>query len=356
MIKLRGVHQSLVLASLASFLAGASSVHCGGNAQNSSGFTGTGAGNGNGGSGSGASSGSGLGGQLGIDVQVVDYSAEQIYANDPPPLSCDGGGVPPVVMGTPECPSDKNLPGCPCTTPGMTAACWTGLRKNRNHGVCHDGMTTCSMVGEQLIWGPCGGEQLPNGATGKNACTCFSGGTWAIANLEPCFLTVTNGGTMTTTAFASTPAASPSMAPTCPFDMSTGVPTIPASWSSDTLQADCTGSFTLCYTIKAGDPKNAQTTDCVLAKACSSGYYGVANQTQMWPDLAGWVSGASMSACVQQFVNTGGYGEMSVHGQSDECDAVDKVFQRVTYCPSSCNTNPAGAGCQGCGNGGSGMF
>jgi hypothetical protein len=350
MIQLHGVHRGLVLASVSSFLVGASSVHCGGNAQSSSGFAGSG------GSGTGASTGSGLGGQLGLDVQVVDYSAEQIYANDPPPTTCDGGGMPPPVTGTPECPSDKNLPGCACTTPGMMAPCWTGLRKDRNHGVCHDGMTTCSMVGEQLIWGGCSGEQLPTGTTGKEACTCFSGGTWSIANLEPCFLTVTMSGTSTTTAFASTPAVPPSTAPTCPFNSSTGAPTVPTTWSGDTLQADCTGSFTLCYTIKAGDPKNPSSSDCVLAKACSSGYYAVANQMQTWPDLAGWVSNASMSACVQQFISTGGYGEMSVHGQSDECELIDKVFQRVTYCPMSCNTNPSGAGCQGCGNGASGMF
>ena len=62
----------------------------------------------------------------------MDYSADQIYASDPPPLACDGGGMPPPVTGTPECPSDKNLPGCPCNPAGSTAACWTGLRKNRD--------------------------------------------------------------------------------------------------------------------------------------------------------------------------------------------------------------------------------
>jgi hypothetical protein len=212
------------------------------------------------------------------------------------------------------------------------------------------------MVGEQLIWGPCGGEKLPTGTTGKASCACFSGGTWAIANLEPCFLTVTNGTTTTTTAFASTPASSASQPPTCPFDMSTGIPTVPATWSSDTLQADCTGSFTLCYTIKAGDSKNPLSTDCILAKSCTSGYYPTANAVQTWQPLPGWVSNASMSACVNQFTTTGGYGEMSVNGQSDECELIDKVFQRVTYCPASCNTNPDAGACQGCGNGGSGMF
>jgi hypothetical protein len=345
MSKLRVIHRNLILAATGAFVAGASSITCGGNSQAASG-TGGGqsSGNTNGGS-------SGLGGSIGIDVVDMDYSAEQIYANDPPPMTCDGGGMPPPVGGTPQCPSDKNLPGCPCSPVGATATCWTGLRKDRNHGVCHDGMTTCIQSNEAFpVWGPCTGEQLPTGTTGKAACKCFSGGHWQIANLEPCFLT--NLGTNMTVAYAATP-GNPV---TCPFDMGTVMPIVPASWSTDTLTVDCTGQFNLCYTIKAGNPMNPQPTDCILAKACASGYYKMANVVQMWPDLPGWQSDPSMAACVAQFMNTGGYGEMSVDGQSDECDLVNKVFQRVTYCPLSCNTNPDAGACQGCGNGAGGNF
>lgn len=353
MNKLRPLHTKLVLASVAAFVLGASSVHCGGNSQTSGGFgaspgTGgaTGTGNATSTGGTGNTMTTGMGGTFGIDVMTMDYSAEQIYASDPPPMTCDGGGMPPPVGGTPQCPDDKNLPGCPCTQAGQMASCWTGLRKNRNHGICHDGMTTCVQTGESLAWGPCDGEQLPTGTTGKASCGCFSGGHWAIANLSPCFYT--DG---TTSGAISTIVQGGQIQ--CPSDFSMAPS---QSWSTDTLQVDCTGSFTLCYTIKAGDGKNPQPSDCVITKACATAYYSTANQVQMWPDLKGWISSPSMGACVDQFKNTGGYGQMSVDGQSDECELVDKVFQTVTYCPLSCNDPNPPAMCAQCMAGGGGSF
>jgi hypothetical protein len=62
------------------------------------------------------------------------------------------------------------------------------------------------------------------------------------------------------------------------------------------------------------------------------------------------------ATCAQKFNSTGGYGEMSVVGESVECNGVNKVFNRVGYCSSSCNSNPSGPGCAGCSNGGSGSF
>jgi hypothetical protein len=345
----RLVHRNLGIAAVASFVAGASSVHCG---SNGGGHFST-AGSSSGGS---TSSGgnSGMGGNiLDFDAQQVDYSAEQIYANDPPPMSCDGGGMaPPPPTGTPECPSDKNLPGCPCPAVGVTAACWTGLRADRNHGDCQDGMTTCQANSEATLgWGPCNGETLPvPGATdGKQACQCFSNGHWAIANLSPCFYSQTDGMGNTTTGAIST-IGSTLM---CPSTFS-AAPT--ESWSTDTLTADCTGSFNLCYTIKAGNGASPQPNDCVIVQVCAESYYAVANQVQMWPDLPGWLAPASADACVNQFTTGGGYGQMSVQGQSDECETIDKVFQTVTYCPQSCQgPNPPGM-CAQCMAGGGGSF
>lgn len=352
MDKLRGLHRNLILASAAAFVMGASSVHCGGTSQTSGFGAGTGTGahtsSGTGGAGgAGNTTGSGLGGSIGIDVQTQDYSAEQIFASDPPPMTCDGGGMPPPVSGTPQCPSDKNLPGCTCTQQGQMAACWTGLRKNRNHGDCKDGMTTCTQQGESLVWGPCNGEVLPvAGATGKASCTCFSGGHWAISNLSPCFYTDgTNSGAISTIQNG-TQIACPSTFTAAPAQ----------SWATDTLTADCTGSFKLCYTIKAGDGKNPKATDCVVTTACASSYYMTANAVQAWPDLKGWISDPSASACVAQFKATGGYGQMSVDGQSDECDLVNKVFQTVTYCPLACNDPTPPAMCAQCMAGGGGSF
>jgi hypothetical protein len=356
MEKLRAVHRNLVLAAATSFLVGASSVHCGGSGANTSTF-GTGAGHTSSGTNAGGSTSSmggstgtlGMGGGVGFDVMVMDYSAEQIYASDPPPTTCDGGGMPPPVGGTPQCPSDKNLPGCPCTTAGQTAACWTGLRKNRGHGNCKDGMTTCVLQGETgLVWGPCTGEVLPTGTTGKAACTCFSGGHWAIANLSPCF--VFSDPTMTTVMEA---IATDATTMQCPTDFTMA----PTNWSTDTLVTDCTGNFTLCYTIKAGNGNSPQPTDCVVAKSCVTAYYPVANQVFPMPDLPGWITDSTMTACAQMFVNSGGYGEMSVEGQSDQCELVpNHVFQHVTYCPLACNGPSPPAMCAQCMPGGGGSF
>src|SRR5262249_32269118 len=117
---------------------------------------------------------------------------DDLYKNDPLPKYCgpEAGGatLPPPVTGTEECPDDKNKPGCFCSTPGQKAACWTGLRKQRNLGVCKDGQTTCQQKSENTYqWGPCEGEVLPTvGAKGAAACQCFSLGQWKIKNLSPC--------------------------------------------------------------------------------------------------------------------------------------------------------------------------
>ena len=341
-----------------SFLIGASSVHCGatGGGQPSgtgSGFGGATAASSGGLGGAGGSSMSspmGAGGDITIDVQTKDYSAEDFFEDDPPPLTCDGGGMAHPPGGTPECPDDKNLPGCGCPSMGATAACWTGKRKNRNHGVCKDGMTTCILTGENsLAWGPCNGEQLPTGATGKAACGCFSGGKWAIDNLSPCFFSSAQNGPViaTTSTFLQGGMAH------CPAD-DTAAPS--ENWATDTITTDCTGNFKLCYSLKAGKAMTPLPTDCEIIKVCSESYYSKANVVQPFPPLPGWLADASSVACAQQFVDTGGYGEMSVVGQSDECEGIDKVFNRVNYCPLACNANPTGPGCAGCMAGGSGMF
>lgn len=302
---------------------------------------------------SGSDPDSSIGGNLDFGISPIDdaYSQEALYAADPPPMVC-GDGVPvPVITGTPDCPSDKNLPNCPCDTEGMTAPCWTGKRANRDHGICHDGTTTCQRDGEiGLTWGACNGEQLPTGTTGKAACTCFSGGTWAIDNLSPCFESDSTGAVIgaesTLPNYSSTGVASP----TCPDPGST--PT--GSWSHTSLTVDCAGHFKLCYALKAGDPKNPKATDCTITQQCAESDYKTANVKQTWPDLPAWTS--TDATCAAQFNNTGGYGEMSVVGTSVECDMVNLVFNRVPYCSSTCNTNPSAAGCAGCSSGGSGSF
>lgn len=350
----------LVLGALFAFSFGASSVQCGAsNSSQSGGFGAGGAGAGSasssgvGGASSTSSStstSSGQGGDIGIDVVGADYSNEQFFQNDPPPMSCDGGGKPPPDPGgTPECPGDKNLPGCQCPTQGAKAACWTGLRKNRYHGACKDGQTTCQINGESMLsWGPCVGETLPSGMTGKAACDCFSGGHWALDNLSPCFFSDASNKVVATT---STYLQGGTIQ--CPADSSAAPAEV---WANDTLQADCTGTFKLCYSLKAGDGANPQPGDCTIISVCAEGYYSPANSTVTLPPLAGWLADPATLACQQKFVDSGGYGEMSVTGQSDECEMIDKVFQHVTYCPLACNGPNPPAMCAQCMAGGGGNF
>ena len=288
-------------------------------------------------------------GDVALDTAVApEASADAFWADDPPPKTCGDGGVAPIVPGgTPECPDDKNREGCPCLKEGAEAACWPGLRKNRNRGVCHDGKTICKRIkeGASMAWGPCEGYTLPTpGGVGKDACQCFSGGTWKLDNLSPCFWK--SGGSYTgstSTTLSGTTAACPAT-----FDAPK------TSWSRTTVTVDCAGHFKLCYTIKAGDAKDPKPTDCVVTSQCAEGDYITAGVEQKWGDLPGWKS--TDGACAQKFDTTGGYGEMSVDGLSAECDAVKKVFNRVTYCSSACATKPTAPECAGCGAGGGGSF
>jgi hypothetical protein len=282
------------------------------------------------------------------------YGADAFFAMDPPLMYCPAdagpanGGTP---GGTPMCPDDKNREGCPCDPVGMTAACWPGLRAQRGVGQCKDGVTTCIMSGEQTkAWGPCVGDVLPTpgATTGAAACKCFSNGEWAISNLSPCFET---DGTGATYALSSTLNGSMIV---CVMETTNGpYPAPSADWATDTLKVDCAGTFNLCYTIKAGNAMMKTASDCTVGQVCTKGLYSVKNVVQNFPSLPGW---AGMDAtCAAKFVASGGYGEMSVQGESITCDVIDNgagqplVFQTVSYCPL---TNPP----PNCQSGGSGMF
>jgi hypothetical protein len=277
----------------------------------------------------------------------------------------DGGNTPPVPGGTPTCPSDKNREGCPCPMIGATAACWPGLRVDRNIGDCKDGTTTCVSTdeGTNSVWGACQGYVLPTpGATaGAAACKCFSSGQWNLSNLSPCFITYNPGGSFAVSSYQTDGGiACPMGSDTPPPEPQPGVP-----WSTDTLKVDCAGSFTLCYTIKAGSATNPQPSDCVVGQSCVSGDYLTANATQPFPPLPGWpAAGApSTASCAAEFLANGGYGEMSVKGLSELCEPIGAddggtpaVFNRVPYCSMTCQMNPMAAGCGNCQTGGSGTF
>ena len=287
------------------------------------------------------------------------------FAMDPPPAVCypDGGmgPRPNPPGGTPECPDDRARAGCRCvlngvTVPlGTTAPCWEGHRRNRMRGSCHDGIATCEAHDEfGGAWGACTGQTLPTpGATrGPGACQCFSAGRWQIDNLSPCF--VGPVAAHMNQYYAVSTYLNGTM-PSCPA-ATTGPPFHPqagTTWSTNSLMVDCTGQFTLCYTLRAGSATNPLPTDCMVAQSCVTAWYATPGAMQALPNLPAWEG--TNPTCATQFATSGGYGEMSVQGHDGECDDVGNgtggpfVFNRVNYCPL---INPPA----GCSNGGSGMF
>jgi hypothetical protein len=302
-------------------------------------------------------------------------SGPDITKNDPfPPWCGPDAGAPPQIGGTEQCPDDKNLPGCGCDEPGKTAPCWTGLRKQRNLGVCKDGTTTCQPKNETLnVWGDCVGEVLPQpDGKGSAACGCFSVGTWSITNESPCIHEPSPG---TYYAYSAVYDQSTQKTVNCgqlgPTDY---VPqgTVPTgTWSPNTLKVDCAGTFTLCYKIRQGDFNNPQPTDCTLGQICTDAIdYVQANVEQKLPDLKTWAGGDPQCAfrwedpSITPDDKSPGYGEMIVKGRSVHCDAIDDgagndfVFNRVEYCPRICrnNAHPEMEICQTCQLSGQGSF
>ncbi len=283
---------------------------------------------------------------------------DAFFINDPPPPYC--GPDPDMNMvetptGTIACPSDKNREGCPCPEDGMQAPCWPGKRLNREHGICQDGMTTCIDTTEfGNRWGACEGYVLPveGVASGPEACGCFSSGTWRLNNLSPCIFRGANTWLYSSilTADNTLDCGSVSEPPPVPTQV----------WSTSALNVDCAGQFRLCFTIKAGEVDAPLDSDCVVVETCTDVFYAERNVDQELPDLPAWRS--EDTACAAEFDRRGGYGEMSVIGESVECDEIDDgsggryVFHRTNYCPPSCQQRPMDAECIGCRTGGSGDF
>ena len=297
-------------------------------------------------------------------------STVDLYKKDPLPGYCgpDQAAKPPPITGSEECPDDKNKPGCGCATAGETAPCWEGFRRHRGLGICTDGVATCQRKSETLnVWGECVGQVLPKvGGKGAEACSCFSAGTWNIANTSPCLY---RDGAGTFSAFST-------IGDNGSGCTGNGVPNT-ANWSSDTLQVDCEGTFKLCFKVRAGDFKNPKADDCVLGEACVDTFYSKRKELQKLADLPAWTG--KNSACAKKWedptvtppTQSPGYGEMIVKGESITCDKIDDgsggdfVFHRVQYCPRVCrpgNSESAGGyqpnlqACKDCQLAGTGDF
>lgn len=289
-----------------------------------------------------------------------------LYANDPPPKWCgptNGPAAPPPPGGTEDCPDDKNKPGCGCGTPGEQAPCWTGLRANRNLGICKDGVTTCLAVNEtRNAWGECVGQVLPVvGGKGKDACRCFSQGEWKLANLTTCFIHTGDPATPQNVYALAAPLDQNNQ-PLCSAQGNPPFKPPSDTWTADSLNVDCAGHFKLCFELKAGNFDDPKPTDCSLAKVCVEADYEKENVEQAFPPLPSWYS--TDTACGYKWEEEGGYGEMTVIGKSVRCDEIDDgsgnsfVFNRVRYCPKKCRSgqNPDDPECKACQAAGSGKF
>lgn len=305
------------------------------------------------------------------------FDQDAFFFNDPPPPICypDGGmGEWPLPPGgTPECPSDNARPGCPCTEVGATSPCWPGQRRHRDRGQCRDGVTTCMPDDEfQGAWGPCTGAILPTpGVTlGAAGCACFSRGTWEIDDLRPCMWAFNarqapDGGLdLSMATWVAFPASQDRCMNGNPYTAN-GPPTTPppGDWTTNRITVDCSGTFRLCYRIKAGNAMAPSSSDCLMAEACTDEFwYPEANMPLELPPLPTWLS--TDSACITSFRDSGGYGEMTVVGQSLDCIDIDDgmgaelVFNRVPYCSLECNLpeNAMRADCVNCRMNGSGSF
>lgn len=298
------------------------------------------------------------------DGARVGYDPDAFFVNDPPPAWCGPAGgatQPPAPGGTPECPDDKNREGCPCAKAGEQKACWTGARKNRNLGICKDGVATCERRNEVgTYWGPCVGAVLPKpeAKLGADACKCFSKGQWTIPNVSPCFITGAPPNDKVVQKVHSTYLMSDAgNQAQCEFE----APSI--NFSTNSLNVDCEGHFKLCFAIKAGEMEAAKPSDCKIMEVCTEGEYPVKNKDTAFPPLGAWHT--TDVACGQNFFDHGGYGELTVKGLSYACDAVDDgsgnsfVFKRFNYCAFKCNAEPAKSSdpeCIGCTNGATGEF
>jgi len=285
-----------------------------------------------------------VGGSVPIDGGMED--AGWAFPDDPP-VECfeDGSMGPPSppIGGTLRCPADKNLEGCPCSTPGTRAPCWPDLRVHRGYGICEDGETVC---GDDGLWSACEGAVLPSDPSGlgDDACRCFADGRWELDSVAVCFYPFPGEETVISSAdgaceVRSTPPPPPS-----------------EPWATNRLRVDCEGAFQICYSVFAGDFDDPRPDDCRIARRCTDAWIEEAGVEQELPALGSWRS--MDGPCVNRFIDDGGYGEMTVTGQSDRCDDIGTtepyVFVRVKYCAPGCV--PGTPGCEDCGLNASGSF
>jgi len=122
-----------------------------------------------------------------------------------------------------------------------------------------------------------------------------------------------------------------------------------AAWTGVKVSSACQGSAELCVSIRAGNAKQLSADDCTLATRCSSIAYTTPNQIVDVAPLTGWT--AESSGCALRHEQVGAYLEFTVQSETLGCGMGAAQTTRVSVCPARCQANPAGSGCDVCGNG-----
>jgi len=219
-------------------------------------------------------------------------------------------------------------------------------------GASQDGGSGSVANGANMASNP-NNDPMPKPPGGTPECPCdFSGGRWLLENPSPCTIFNERGeivGMVSTKLDAS-----------CPVIVAGAPVAHEGPWSLNSLQVDCAGQFELCYALKAGNADDPKPEDCLVARVCTQVWYPEADVKMTLPALDGWT--ATDLTCAQRFNDSGGYGEMTVLGESVECDVIDDgggqpyAFSRSPYCAPDCRDNPDREDCKRCSQGGAGGF
>ena len=122
-----------------------------------------------------------------------------------------------------------------------------------------------------------------------------------------------------------------------------------APWSKLQVSSACAGSGRLCVTVRAGDIAHVSPDDCTLGSDCSDIDYPIPNQQLELAPLAGWV--AQSSDCALRREQLGAYLELTLSSAKLGCGMGLDQIERIPVCPTRCQDDPKGVGCEICGNG-----
>lgn len=200
-------------------------------------------------------------------------------------------------------------------------------------------------LGLVVLWAACGGDDDLKTGEDPASSECMCALDTKIDNLALCI--------SPTTAFEpahvfSSSLASAAAQPTCePWRMPQPVPSAP--WSSIRVSSPCAGTGNFCVAVWSGSAQTPTLNDCQLARVCTPVAYAGNGQIVELAALPAWV--AESSECAQRYERDGGYLEFVVESEQLGCGGATGKSTLVPLCPTRCQADPKGQGCEICGNG-----